>query len=505
MTFPLIKIYKMINSRISPHITHLINSIINTGVYPKILKISRITPIKKPDKPDDDIDSYRPINNLATLEKIVEQHIKMHLESYLCTNNIIIKNHHGSRKFHGTNTAITHITNEINTDYENNLITATVATDLSAAFDTIDNIKLLDKLNFYGIQGSELAIFKSFLSERTQYVVIDTFTSDTMDCPPCSVVQGSKLSAVLYTIYPNEIPLLHTLMSKDIYYALTNTPTSIVNDIKHTTVNYVDDSTSTISSKSAFDLQTYLNHFYKLLESYYNINYLKINPDKTKFIITCKPPHRHTTKDIIIQAGQYVIQQSDKLKILGVYITSGLHQTPNVNNIISKVNHRVNILNKITRFTNTKTSLILYNSLVTSVFSYCASNMINANAKQLTKLNVLLNKCTHRILGISSYRLNTTTILNKLNWLSYHQIVLHESIKLMHRISYESQPPALSQLLYHSLVRSDIDRQVRKPLVKYKSLSAKTSNNFMHRAVHIYNTLSDFIRALPKKIILKGI
>ena len=231
-----IKIYKMINSRISPHITHLINSIINTGVYPKILKIYRITPIKKLDKPEDDIDSYRPINNLATLEKIVEQHIKMHLESYLCTNNIILKNHHGSRKFHGTNTAITHITNEINTDYENNLITATVATDLSAAFDTIDNIKLLDKLNFYGIQGSELAIFKSFLSERTQYVAIDTFISDTMDCPPCSVVQGSKLSAVLYTIYTNEIPLLHTLMSQDIYYALTNIPTPVVNDIK--THNY---------------------------------------------------------------------------------------------------------------------------------------------------------------------------------------------------------------------------------------------------------------------------
>ena len=152
-----IKIYKLINNRISPHITHLINCIINTGVYPKILKISRITPIKNPDKPDVDIDLYRPINNLATLEKIVEQHIKMHLETYLCTNNIILKYHHGSRKFHGTNTAITHITNEINTDYENNLITATVATDLSC------------------------------------------------------------------TIYTNETPLLHTLMSQDIYYALTNT------------------------------------------------------------------------------------------------------------------------------------------------------------------------------------------------------------------------------------------------------------------------------------------
>ena len=110
-------------------------------------------------------------------------------------------------------------------------------------------------------------------------------------------------------------------MSHDIYYSLTNTPTPVINNIKHTTINYVDDSTSTISSNSAYELQIYLNHFYKLLESYYNINFLKINPDKTKFIITCKPPHRHTTKDTIIQAGQYVIEQSDKLKILGVYIT----------------------------------------------------------------------------------------------------------------------------------------------------------------------------------------
>ena len=41
-----IKIYKLINNRISPHITHLINCIIKTGVYPKILKLSRITSIK---------------------------------------------------------------------------------------------------------------------------------------------------------------------------------------------------------------------------------------------------------------------------------------------------------------------------------------------------------------------------------------------------------------------------------------------------------------------------
>merc|ERR1712240_893922 len=117
--------------------------------------------------------------------------------------------------------------------------------------------------------------------------------------------------------------------------------------------------------------------------------------------------------------------------------------------------------------------------------------------------NILLNECSHKILGITSYKLNTTIILNKLNWLSYYKLIIHESVKLIHRISYESQPPSLSQLSFHSPVRSDIDRQVRKPSVTYKSLSAKTSNTFLHRAVHIYNTLPDTIGYLPKKTFLK--
>ena len=47
--------------------------------------------------------------------------------------------------------------------------------------------------------------------------------------------------------------------------------------------------------------------------------------------------------------------------------------------------------------------------------------------------------------------------------------------------------------------RSDIDRMVRKPSVRHKSISAKTANNFIHRGVFLYNLLPDKIRYLPKK------
>ena len=66
------KIIKKLCPAVLPHITHLVNSIIFTEIYPTILKVSRITPILKPEKRSEMIDSYRPINNLSAVEKIVE-------------------------------------------------------------------------------------------------------------------------------------------------------------------------------------------------------------------------------------------------------------------------------------------------------------------------------------------------------------------------------------------------------------------------------------------------
>ena len=67
-------------------------------------------------------------------------------------------------------------------------MTATIQTDLSAAFDTIDVTALTEKINYYGVTGQELKLFTSFLTDRRQYVQIDTFTSRTNDSLPCSVV-----------------------------------------------------------------------------------------------------------------------------------------------------------------------------------------------------------------------------------------------------------------------------------------------------------------------------
>ena len=78
-------------------------------------------------------------------------------------------------------------------------------------------------------------------------------------------------------------------------------------------------------------------------------------------------------------------------------------------------------------------------------------------------------------------------------------MLIHESLKLIHGVSYERHPPALNQYSYHRLYRSDISRFVSKPSVNKVSITAKTANSFLHRTVYIYNTLPEIYRTMPKK------
>ncbi len=73
--------------------------------------------------------------------------------------------------------------------------------DLSAAFDTIDHNILLNRLeNSVGISGGELARFKSYLSDRHQFVAVNEEVSYRSEVQ-YGVLQGSVLGPLLFTLY----------------------------------------------------------------------------------------------------------------------------------------------------------------------------------------------------------------------------------------------------------------------------------------------------------------
>ena len=158
-------------------------------------------------------------------------------------------------------------------------------------------------------------------------------------------------------------------------------------DINTFTIQYVDDSTNMISSKDINLLQAYINSFFLLLESYYNINKLALNQHKSKFLLVCKGSMRERAKNVKLKTSNFTIEQSQKVKILGMYILASLSNIHNANNLVSKNNYRLITLKKVTKYADMRTSKMIANAIILSVFKYSCPLMINSDIIILNKVN----------------------------------------------------------------------------------------------------------------------
>ena len=104
-------------------------------------------------------------------------------------------------------------------------------------------------------------------------------------------------------------------------------------------------------------------------------------------MIVTKPRYRNKISNIVINCDSYNIEQVEKIKILGMYVTNTLDQTPNINAITQKVNYRINVLSSIVKYSDHKTRKILYESIIISVFRYCCETLIDSRAQNLNILN----------------------------------------------------------------------------------------------------------------------
>ena len=383
--------------------------------------------------------------------------------NFLNKNKLFYKHQYGFREHHSTIHPITQYLNHIAdiNNKPNPELSMAVFLDLSKAFDTISHDILLDKLNKYGIRGIANDWFRSYLSDRKQYVDINGNTSSFHNLT-CGVPQGSILGPLLYLIYVNDI----------------------AEATKSGVLSFADDTTLYLSNSNIKSLYEKGNQELNNLYKWFCANKLSLNTTKTKYIII-KPQQRIYCSDHLqlMINGNKVIKIANNLpeksiKFLGMHIDENLSWKQHTNHINKKVSHAIFNINRAKHILPKSSLKTLYYALIHPHLMYGITLWGGANSSIINK-TITLQKKAIRIISKASYNSHTEPLFKENNILKLKDLYEQQIAIFMHNWENNKLPTSFKNSFTQNC-------QINP------TITTRQSNMF-----HIKPTKSKFVSNLP--------
>ena len=260
--------------------------------------------------------------------------------------------------------------------------------------------------------------------DRMQKTVINSAESSSR-LVECGVPQGSILGPLLYIIYVNDMQRI----------------------LSHCQISlYADDTALFIAGASCNDVAALLQQDLNRISRWLVSNKVFLNVGKSKSMLVGSKFHRDVQTPLSIHCGEEQIEEVSSYKYLGVMVDKHVNFEAHAEYISGKVSKRLGSLSRSRKFMTSDTSLMLYKSLVVSLFDYCDTVYQVMMAKDLAHLQVLQNKACRIIL--KQNRFSHAADLHhelKLPYLSQRR-ELH-TLVIMYKIINNTAPPYLSRMI----------------------------------------------------------
>jgi len=407
---------------IAQPLTIIFNKSLQEGYVPDDMKLAEVIPIYKA-KNKELLNNYRPISLLPTFSKLLEKLVHKRLYKFLSSKSIFYPSQYGFRAKHSTSHAVHEFVDHTIHALENKKHTLGVFLDLSKAFDTIDHKILINKLSWYGVRGVALDWFRSYLTQRKQYVKYINSSSDILTLP-CGVPQGSVLGPLLFIIYTNDLP-------------------NCLNDAK--VILFADDTTLYMSSNHIQQLYHTVNTELELLNDWFRSNKLSLNVGKTHYVIF-KHKLAPIPVNVDIRIGDEVLTEQVVAKFLGIYIDNKLNWQAHLGHLKNKLNSSIYAMNKVKHQLNSSHLTTLYYSLVYPHIDYGITLWGSSNKSHLNKI-IIMQKKSVRIIDKAKYNEHTEPIFKEYNILKLQDLYKLNMSKYMFAMKNETLPQPLNQII----------------------------------------------------------
>ena len=445
------KVFKEIAPLIVDEIAEIVNISLTEGDFATSWKVATIKLLLKKPSLEPLLKNYRPVSNLTFMSKLLERcmlkQFNRHTEQY----QLMPSYQSAYRQNHSCETSLVKLTNDILWSMEEQCITAVLALDLSAAFDTVDHDILLQVLrNQYGIDGKALKWYDSYLRPRSCMVQVKGETSAQQPLE-FSVPQGSCGGPVLYSAYASTLGLVVS-------------PPLKIN-------GFADDHSINISFKAKdHDLEENciirLENCAVAINDWMNQNRLKMNLDKTDFILFGSPKLLPSCSTDNINVCGDQVSRCDRIKLLGIWLDSNLnfkHQitikcrTAILN--IQKLKYIINVLNP-------DAARLIVHGMVMSHLDYSNALYFGLPENSIKKLQRVQNMAAKVILGKRRSD-SSRDCLKALHWLPVWERIEYKILTLVFKCIVGEAPTYLIEMIQER----DMHREGLQSNGDFKSLT----------------------------------
>ena len=413
--------------------TKLVNLSLSEGSM-ECLKSGSLAPLIK--QLDDLVDkdnekNYRPVTNLQFVGKLIERVVKIRLGNHMAEQELESDFEHGYKEGHSTETLLVKAVNDLLASCDLGLPSVIMLLDLSAAFDTVDQSKLLSILkDEIGIEGTALKWFDSFIRGRTQRVKIRDAYSEEGDLN-YGVAQGSVLGPPLFNLYIRSLK-------------------KHVEPSKFSILGFADDHQLFKTFLPVLQVQALdgdINKCFELITEWMNCFYLRLNATKTKILVIIPPSLRNTIKIQGTFINGSCIRFDQSAKNLGVTIDNELAFREHVGIIVRSCNMIIRKLSKIKDFLTFEQLRTAVCNYVFIRLDYCNSLLYGIQSDLIDKLQSVQNSAARLVKGKNMFKGSTAEFIRKCHWLRVRERIVFKICLLVHKCLHGAAPKCLKEML----------------------------------------------------------